>query len=394
MNKNKPSILSFVLLATLSVTNSHAEFDPGVIKAGGIDITPTVDILESYDSNVFYSESDKKSAMITVVKPNVSATIEKGANKYSIEAGASFGRYSSGSSDNYVDSNLGFDLHQSFTRKANLDISAGRLNTHESRGLGYSIGDATSLSEPDEYHIDMIDSQFSYGSKDAIGQIVFNIYTEQRTYDSRKDVTKFRNRNLTGGGVTFYYHLMPKTSLLFELDHRALAYSNNDSYDSTEQRLLIGTRWDVSALTSGKAKVGLLEKNFDVASRTGSSIVSWEIGARWTPLSYSVFDIITKGNFEETDGDGDYIDSKTALVQWTHFWNKSLNTAVDLNLTKNSYQDSDREDDYKSIGLRADYNLRRWLNVGLGYTYSANQSSQNNSDYDKNVVTLGFEAAL
>ncbi|MDH3325368.1 MAG: outer membrane beta-barrel protein [Gammaproteobacteria bacterium] len=396
MNNKYISVnLTVVLLTLLSVSNSHAEFSPAVVKAGGIDIVPVLGLFQSYDSNMLYSNADEKTSMITLIKPKVTVSTEVGANTYSVGAGVSIGSYSESRADDYVDSNLSLDLHQSFSRKAELDIKAGRLNTHEARGADYSSGAAAiSITEPDKYHINHAEGTFSYGSKDAIGRIVFNLSSDTRIYDSRRTQTKTRDRDSVGAGVTFFYHVMPKTSLLFELSQRELVYSNRVSDNSIEQRAYAGASWDISALTTGTAKGGLLEKNFDDATKDSFSGFSWEIGARWTPLSYSVIDVLTSGKTEETNGSGNYIDSKNVLVKWAHFWSERLNTVLDVNVTKNNYQPSPREDDFVSVGLQLNYNLRRWLNIGGGYTYSENGSSQDEFDYAKNIFSISLMMGL
>ena len=394
-NKNKTGITSILLLSLFVVKTSHAEFDPAVIKAGGVDIVPVVSISESYDSNILYAETTKESDTVTEIRPEVSATVESGANEYSVKVGASIGRYAKSSEDDFVDSNVSMNIHQSFTRKAILNVDVERMNEHESRGLNYGKG--KDLPEPDKYHINQAKAKFSYGSRDSIGRIVFNAITETRNFDSRRSITKTRDLQNTGGGVTFYYHFMPKTSLLFELSQRELTYRHNelDNSNSIEQRVFAGTRWDITALTSGTAKAGLLEKNFEDSAKSDRSTFSWEVGARWSPLTYSVFDIITKGALEESEDVNDYsVESKNVLIQWVHFWNKALDTTLHVNVTNRDYQQSGREDKLVSSGVKLKYNFRRWLDASASYRYSESDSSTANFSYDKNVLTLGLIASL
>ncbi|MDH5258600.1 MAG: outer membrane beta-barrel protein [Gammaproteobacteria bacterium] len=394
MNKNKYIRTIFSLVTFFSFSSSYAEFDPAVVKAGGVEIVPVISVSQLYDSNYLYREADEKSAMLTLLKPKMTASVGVGANKYSLEAAASIGRNSENSADDYVDSQLAIDLNQSFSRKMQLDVVIERINTHEDRGTGYSSDDNSLLDEPDKYHITRFDGKFSYGSKDAIGRIVFNLSSGSRIYDNHRAVTKARDRNDASGSVTFFYHVMPKTSLLFELTHREFDYEVSTIYNSIEQQAYAGVSWDISALTTGSAKAGLLEKNFNDADGKDFSGFSWDIGVRWTPLSYSVIDVLTKGRTEETNGDGDYIDSKTVLTKWTHFWNERVDTVVSANITKNDYQPSSREDGILNIGIQANYNMRRWLVVGAGFSHSENRSTQAGFDYAKNVVSINLTAGL
>lgn len=293
-NKNKLPLLSctphslrlthvaMALLPLLFVTNAYAEFDPGIIKTGGVDIVPVLAVTEAYDTNVLYSEDNEKSSRVTKLRPSVVASMAVGANKYSVAAGAVIGRYANSSEDNYSDSNFLFDLRQSFTRKLTLDFKAKRINTHESRGLGYSQGitQGTLLAKPDQYNLNVFDGMLSYGSKDSLGRIELQLYSEAREYETRREIIKIRDRDIKGGDVTFYYHIMPKTSLLFEIGSRELTYIYNASYNSAEKRVLLGTTWDMTSLTSGTAKAGMLKKDFDTTLRKSASILSWEVSAR------------------------------------------------------------------------------------------------------------------
>ena len=392
-NKTFP-LFSFFLFYLVSISPALAEFDPAKINAGGIEFIPVVGLSESYDSNILYTPDNEESSLITVISPQLLINKEIGVNNYSLEATAEIGQFADSNDDNYVDSSVKAIIHQSFTRKANLDLEAYRLNEHESRGTGNSAGGNIGLTSPDEYHINGFSGKFSYGSQEAIGNIVIKLFSNSRRYDTRRDVTNKRDQDDVGGVATFFYHMMPKTSLLAEISHREISYETNPDFNSFQQRAFFGASWNISAITKGTAKAGLLEKNFDDMDKGDVSAFSWELGARWTPLSYSVIDVLTSGKTEETNGAGDYIDSKVLRVQWIHFWNDRMNTTLNLNSSQYDYKPSTRKDKLASFSIGIIYNFKRWLDFGVSYSRSDNQSTVDNFDYQKNVFTLSLTAGL
>jgi len=392
---NNKIVFAFIVLFALFQSRLvFAEFSPATIKAGGVDIVPVVEFSEFYDSNILYSESATKNDLITRITPGVSASLASGANEYLLTAGALLERFSKSKVDNFIDTDIAVDLHQSITRKFILDVKAKRINAHEERGLNYSRG-LNTLAKPDAYALNEAVVKLRYGGRESIGRMVFSIGNDSRVFNSRREITRFRDLENKRAGMTFYYHLMPKTSLLFELSQRKIDYRNNKADNSTEQRFFIGSRWDISALTSGTAKAGLLSKKFDDMAKSSVSTFSWEIGARWSPLTYSVVDIVTKGLFEESDDINNYyIDSQSLLLKWVHFWAKNVDTTIHANALNRVYKQSGRNDKLKKIGIDINYHFRRWMDVGVGYNFADSQSNISGYSYNKNVFFLSVKLGL
>ena len=49
-----------------------------------------------------------------------------------------------------------------------------------------------------------------------------------------------------------------------------------------------------------------------------------------------------------------------------------------------------RYDDFEEFSISADYKMRRWLNLGAGYTYQVNDSNVSADDYDRNIFIARF----
>ena len=158
--------------------------------------------------------------------------------------------------------------------------------------------------------------------------------------------------------------------------------------DSKEQRYLAGVTWQATAKTSGTVKVGQQKKDFDSAGRTDFSSGSWTAAVSWAPRTYSVFEFATNRAAEETNGTGDFNDRKDYALAWTHSWTSFLRTRLSATSIKDEYKSGStalRADKTAEYGLTATYQMRRWLNLGLGYTNTDRDPINNSFDYKRNV---------
>src|SRR3954471_8271796 len=93
---------------------------------------------------------------------------------------------------------------------------------------------------------------------------------------------------------------------------------NTSTQSSTETRYQIGAKWEATAKTSGIVKFGMLEKKFNSSGRTDFSGSSWDAAVRWSPLTYSVWDLYSSKVTNESTGTGDFLLTQTYGVNWNH----------------------------------------------------------------------------
>ena len=46
------------------------------------------------------------------------------------------------------------------------------------------------------------------------------------------------------------------------------------------------------------------------------------------------------------------------------------------------------------FGLGLNYEMRRWLDIGIGYKYAENDSNVVNESYERNIYSISFTASL
>ncbi|RMD69471.1 MAG: hypothetical protein D6819_06870, partial [Gammaproteobacteria bacterium] len=294
------------------------------------------------------------------------------------------------------------------TGTADLDISlrnrlrlqAAYLKWHDPRGSDTPIGTvrrSLEAPEPDKWHSTRYDGTYSFGAPGARGRIDLHAARLFRRYDNNDQ--EVRDRDTTELDGTFYFRVKPKTSLLLELGKRDIDYINQPpeavSLDSSERRYLLGATWEATAKTTGTVKFGRIKKIFDAAEREDFSGGGWDVNITWRPRSYSTVDLLTsRKTYEQTTGVDDFVLVKDIALQWSHKWTQRLDTRLKVSLGRDDYNRSDRQDDRKAAGIELDYQLRRWLDIGLGYDRTERDSNVNEEDYQSNVFRFSLKAAL
>ncbi len=128
---------------------------------------------------------------------------------------------------------------------------------------------------------------------------------------------------------------------------------------------------DATAKTSGTFKIGREKKDFKKSIYRDKTTGMWEAGITWAPLTYSTFTLNTRRGFDEGEDNASTIKRKHPLG-WKHNWMERLYSEASYARGDRKYQESSGHDKRDDYGLSFTYQARRWLDVGVGYTYADN----------------------
>ncbi|HEY5623343.1 MAG TPA: outer membrane beta-barrel protein, partial [Gammaproteobacteria bacterium] len=237
---------------------------------------------------------------------------------------------------------------------------------------------------------------YGYGAPGAKGRLEFDAAYFQRRYTDSQQAAAISDHNAGAVGGTFYWRIMPKTRLLFQGRYATFDYVDpSNPLDSSEKRAYIGAQWDATAKTSGFAKFGYMRKDF-ASSLQNAAGSSWDVGIRWSPRTYSVFDLSALKTFNESTGIGGAIISQRAGASWSHAWNSRLSHRLAYFNIRSKYVDSvlDRRDDAHDIGIKLNYQFRPWLSFGAEYIHTDRDSNVAEFRYKRNVIFLTIGARL
>ncbi|MCM2318348.1 MAG: outer membrane beta-barrel protein [Pseudomonas sp.] len=380
--------ISLLALAVTAASSSALAVEAMSIKlADGLEFTPTLKVSESYDDNFREVESNEESSWITTIAPTFTLGAEGRKSAYKLSYSAVSDTFHSSHEDNNTDHHLTADAGMEFNDRNRLKLNAGYHDVEETAGLDQKL-------ENDMYNTKNVGGVYTFGAESARAQIDLGANYEELRYTNTDRINADKERDTTALKSTFYYRVAPKTKALLEGRLTDYDYVSNDRLNSENMGLLAGVTWEATAKTTGTAKFGREKKDFDDSSIGEKSTGMWEVGATWEPRTYSRFSLNTRQGFDEGDSGASTIKTQTTTLSWNHDWAERLSSNVSYTRMDQDYQDIEREDQIDTFGIGLTYEMRRWLDVGLGYKYSENDSDAANESYERNIYALSFTASL
>ncbi|MDH3273562.1 MAG: outer membrane beta-barrel protein [Gammaproteobacteria bacterium] len=368
-------------------------------------LEPAIAIELRHNDNIFLSATDAQTSLITMLSPGLLAHFASSTHRFELEYNGEIAAYTDSSADNYDDHEFRAAGYLSFTWRSQLDLIGRYEDAHESRGTGLSEGCGPDcdllLEEPDQYRRPQILGRFTYGATGTRGRLVFEAGQRKLDYTNHEERTVFFDHDHRYGGAAFYVRIMPNTSLLLDVRATEIEYAQDRplqaSLNSTEYRYLLGATWDITGKTKGTVKFGYVEKNYADDSRGKFSEPSWEVDIRWSPRSYSHFDLTTsRYPSEVTSLTGDVIDNTTYSLAWSHDWSERVMTRLATSYTDQEFQGSEaaRLQKLREHGVTLAYAMRRWLTWEFGVAVSSRDSNIDQFDFDGTIIRLGAKLTL
>jgi len=385
----------FYLLLILSISVSD-----NLAQDINSPLSPSITIIEAYNDNIFLQDdigsANPESSLKTTIVPKLSWLLKKGVDKIKLNSELEIGLYHSSHNDDYINKMFDALLHKEFSHRSKLELLTSYDYIIETRGTGQSQGaDLSALASPNKYVDWTLGSKYVYGSNNSIGKIEINLDYLNKEYKNHRITTQFLNYEAKTLEAIFYYRVMPKTHLLFEVSRKNIEYDktvvNGFSLDSDETKFQVGVTWKATQKTTGRAQIGRTQKKFDAKGRGDSTLTSWEVGVRWSPLSYSTLDLTTTGSPTETNGSGDFINHRAYKIAWNHNWNQSFTTALETSFSNDSYEGSNRDEDMMSYSVGLNYKLKKWLAFSTKYKYSSRDSNIKAGDFDNNILMFSVK---
>jgi len=389
------------LLALCAVLGSaHSLADSATIEAGIFDITPTLLLDTQYDDNITQQvDADKRHSVVSILAPSVEAVADNGAQRYTLGYAFTGGRYASSHVDDFADNTLTAGVAWTLNQRNTLELNAEYFDGHEDRGTNdFSDG----ADSPDELKEQIVTATYTLGGETSRARLVTELQSLDSEYTNNRDLTESRDRKDLKLGSTFYWRVGGKTDLLLEATQTDIDYDRDpaalanafDTLDSELTTLMAGVTWEATAKTTGTFKIGQDKRDYTDTDRQNSDNTSWYLSVDWSPLTYSVVSFSSAQ--EATENSGNYIDSESYGVSWTHNWSQSFSSNAFYEIADETHDGEllGREDELTDYGVRVDYAMRRWLNVGVSYTFADRESNVADRNYERNITALHLQMSL
>lgn len=385
---------------TTTVTGrSRPELDPLGVRAGGFIIFPNATISESFDDNIFATDTDTVNDLITNIVPAIVVKSTWRSHEIKMFANADIAFHADRSAEDYQDVTLGAEARLDVLR--DLAISAGLTfaGLHESRGSA----DEVDGNEPTEF-----DRLYAtLGVAGRLNRISLSVEggVTRLDYDDAVDSSGVinnddRDRDSYELVVRGGYEIVPEYEgfariALSTTDYEDALDDSGLNRDSDGIEVAVGARIDVTGVIFGDVFVGYLARDYDDSSlgsidgATGGVDLTWN-PTKLTTLEFGVARVIAETT--QTGASGNFQTNFDVTVD--HELLRNLILDAHAGISFQDYRGIGRDDEIVTFGVSGKYLLSRNFYISLGYEFTQRESDVSGSDYDKNVVTLRLKAQL
>jgi len=362
----------------------------GDLRLGPLNITPYVTTSGTYTDNAFLTRRDRKADFYYSVLPGFKLNLRPiGRHGFYLNYDADYARYDTyGEADYFI---------QSADAALDLDLP---------KELRLKLGDKiTSGADPPDFEGDrkapyisnVARTEISYTFFDRIGLGV-NYAHQLKDYKHEHDEIDNFDSHTVGGSLRV--RILTRASMLLEYAYSATDYRKERKIDNSySNRVNSGITWDITAKTRGTVRGGYIEKHYYRLDRTEDAVyasadISHEITSR------TIFTLSgIRSVFDTSKADNNIIYSSSYLsnqvtASLSHTYRK-LTGSVGGDYIYDRYLHDDllagkkRRDHVWRGWAGIDYQLQKWLKLGVKYRYTDLNSNFDNEDYIENLIS-GF----
>ncbi len=390
--KTRTKIIVFSCL-TLGVSTSATVAQDAGVEFGSGQLFPTIGLSVGYDDNIALSNDNEVSSTFYRISPGIRYQGGSRRNAFNFQYEAELGEYTETDFDDYLDHKLKADWSFVPSSRNAFKLDAGLTYGHDRRGDGLrEFFPGTVDRDVDEFRTWNFDALYSYGAEGARGNLDLRAGYSDKEYRNNRDFTAIADVERTYYGGTFYWRVAPKTSLLLDVEKGDSDFpSSNRDFEDTSYGA--GIQWDATAKTTGRIIVGHTEAEFDDLTLSDFSGSFWEASINWQPMRRTSIELASSKSVSAAFDASNYFVSREYSVAWRHQWPGRLVTAVDYSFREQDFDPGTREDEVDSFGISANYEWRKHVILGLGWTYEDRDSNLVPFDYDRNEILLSVEVS-
>ena len=366
---------------------------PGSVELGPVVAYPGLDLKVGYNDNLYLSPSNAVGSAITIISPYVRLETRHDGNVYDVFYRGEFAHYLDSPADDYQTQLLQANAKLVFDARNDMRLRAEASSGVDPRGST----DRGVSAEPDAWRRNTLYGMYGYGVAGNPGRLEFDGSWSSLRYSNNRAITAAADRNITDLGAAFYWRVAPKTRVFVQARRALIDYEQEGStLSSTEMRYYVGAQWEATAHTAGYAKFGWMNKTFANGGSRPEGGPSWDLGVRWSPLSYSVLDVSALRTFVESTGVGDTTISSRISATWTHAWSSRLNHNLYVYRMNDDFVGggTSRKDETTTIGLKFNYQFQRWLRLGAEVAHTERDSNEALFFYRRNVLMFTVGGTL
>lgn len=369
------------------------EYDPLGLRFGGFDLNARLDLGVTATDNLFATETGEESDVYYTVSPSARLSSHWSRHALALSAGYSHAFFTDNSSQSSDTGYVGADGRLDVGANTQINAAARYARSVEPR----TNPDALTSGRPVEYTV----GQASLSAQHRFNRFMVGAGVDTATYNYQ-NVPGFPPQDLrdhTENGVNgdIEASISPRLGIVFQarVDHRD--YDKNPPLSSDGQTYLAGVALHLTDLIEGRVTVGQFNRDYDGPPKTSlngfavASNVDWYV----TQLTTVHFNANRNAQEDGATADAPYVES-TYGVSADHELLRNVILSAGVQAGTRDYQVIDRNDQFTSVELGADYMLNRRVGLSARYRHDdvTSDGVDRYRDYTVNAVYLGLSLHL
>ncbi len=386
------------LVSVLQV--ARPDYDAQGKHVGSFVLLPTVDVTETYTSNVYASTLDTKHDFFTTVTPIVSLNSGWDRNFLGVTLGGEVNRYANYVSENTSNFNSLVSGRYDILQGININGNAGFQVLHEPRGSPNAVNGEF----PTEYHVEHAELAFVKDNAriglNVNGSVTHYEYFDVPAMNPDAPIILERDRNRTEYDITAEgtYELVPHYSAVLRASGNVRDYDHKFDpggfqRSSSGYQVDAGIALNLASKVDGEFYVGYLNQSFDDRHFTDAGGLGFGANLLWNVSGVTSIRANLSRSVEETIVVQASSFIQTALTLTVeHEFRTNILADASFNYSHQDYQDFGRVDDIYGFNLEGKYLLTRNLVTSLNVGYTSKVSNAIGdlqlSPYNQAIVAL------
>lgn len=366
------------------------------IKFGNLEVNPFVSVQESYDSNIYLTNTQRKSAMINRSALGVNL-VEKFGSRYDLKGGYNM-ELLGYSRETSINNAVHHAADLGFTGRMPKNITV----TADNKWKQTTDQASSQLIE----RAKRVENTMSLVVNSPLqGKFGFNV-AAQHVYNNYVGNNPTLDREETQVGFDLDYKWQPKTKLFLSYRHGILNYQTGFTNDANFDNIEVGATGQIAPKVQGTVKAGMQARKYDENlndAKDSATTAQYSAQAKWMPMEKTDVVLLAKrGNVETNYGDARYYTSTLTDLTITREVRK-VKVGLGLNYEDVRYSDKNntlsatdkkRTDENASVRVTAEYNIQKWLKADFAFTYKDRSSNFDSFEYKDQIVALGLKATF
>ncbi|MDD3182632.1 MAG: outer membrane beta-barrel protein [Alphaproteobacteria bacterium] len=374
------------------------DYDAVPIDIGSFEMFPTLELGATYDSNIYATPNGERDDAVGTIRPIVNLFSNWGRHALAVTVFGDSNYYSQHADENYNNALVDLNGRYDISNQTWLSGRTGYQRLAETRTSPLAVNG----SEPTTFGV----GKAGLTAYRGVGKLKASVdYDYKRfDYDDTKadngavidQTQRDRDEHVMGGKLA--YEISPNMKPYLRGDYNIRSYNHNATHDSDGFETLVGVEADFGGITSLDVFAGWMTQYYDdfaVKKTLSTPRVGGRLEWNVTGLTSVVF---------EADRT---IEEASSMDAYSSYYQTGGSATITHELLRNvllegnttySHSDfngtADREDDSVSAGLGGRYLINRNLYTDLLYNWERRYSTEDTSEYTRNMVTLRLGVRL